>query len=149
MYVLGIDPGRSGGFGLFPPGVDPIAWSMPKTPLDLWALFGEIKELTQGGQLMAMLEFVHSMPRDGSKQAYTFGRWVGYLEMALTGHGIPFDTVKPQTWMGALNCMTKGDKSVTKKKAQELFPSAKVTRATADALLIGVYAKDVFSRRAK
>jgi hypothetical protein len=35
--------------------------------------------------------------------------------------------------------LSKGDKNVTKRKAQELFPSLKITHATADALLIAEY----------
>jgi hypothetical protein len=35
-----------------------------------------------------------------------------------------------------MGCLTKGDKNVSKSRAQELFPSIKVTHAIADALLI-------------
>jgi len=40
-----------------------------------------------------------------------------------------------------MGCMTKGDKNVSKRKAQELFPSMKVTHASADALLIAEYGR--------
>jgi hypothetical protein len=36
---------------------------------------------------------------------------------------------------------TKGDKNVSKRRAQELFPQLKVTHATADALLIAEYGR--------
>ena len=45
----------------------------------------------------------------------------------------------PQVWQKALGCMTGGDKNVTKRRAQELFPGHKITHATADALLIAHY----------
>jgi hypothetical protein len=35
--------------------------------------------------------------------------------------------------------MTKGDKNISKAKAQELFPDKKIIHATADALLIALY----------
>jgi hypothetical protein len=35
--------------------------------------------------------------------------------------------------------MTKGDKNVSKRKAQELFPQIKVNHYIADALLIAAY----------
>jgi hypothetical protein len=38
-----------------------------------------------------------------------------------------------------MGCLTKGDKNVSKKRAQELFPSIKCTHATSDALLIAEY----------
>jgi hypothetical protein len=35
--------------------------------------------------------------------------------------------------------LTKGDKHISKQRAQQLFPSAKVTHAIADALLLAEY----------
>jgi Holliday junction resolvasome RuvABC endonuclease subunit len=75
----------------------------------------------------------------GVKSAFTFGNGFGHLEMALTAAGIPFERVRPQVWQKALGCMTKGEKNVSKRKAQELFPSMKVTHAIADALLLAYY----------
>ena len=66
--------------------------------------------------------------------------------MALTAAGIPFERVRPQQWQKSLGCLTKGDKNVTKRKAQELFPMMKVTHATADALLIAEYGRRVSNR---
>jgi len=37
--------------------------------------------------------------------------------------------------------MTGGDKNVSKRRAQELFPEIKITHAIADALLIAEYAR--------
>jgi hypothetical protein len=37
--------------------------------------------------------------------------------------------------------MTKGDKNVSKRKAQELFPQLKITHATADALLLAEFGR--------
>jgi hypothetical protein len=59
--------------------------------------------------------------------------------MALTAAGIPFERVRPQKWQQAMGCMTKGDKNVSKRRAQELYPQLKITHATADALLIATY----------
>jgi hypothetical protein len=59
--------------------------------------------------------------------------------MALTAAGIPFERVRPQVWQKAMGCMTKGDKNVSKRKAQELFPSIKVNHYVADSLLIASY----------
>jgi hypothetical protein len=75
----------------------------------------------------------------GVKSAFTFGNGYGHLEMALTAAGIPFERVRPQKWQQAMGCMTKGDKNVSKRRAQELYPQLKVTHATADALLIATY----------
>jgi hypothetical protein len=77
----------------------------------------------------------------GVVSAFTFGNGYGHLEMALTAAGIPFERVRPQAWQKAMGCMSKGDKNVTKAKAQELFPHLKITHATADACLIAEYGR--------
>jgi hypothetical protein len=72
----------------------------------------------------------------GVKSAFTFGEGYGRLQMALTALGIPYERIRPAMWQKAMGCLTKGDKNVSKSRAQELFPSIKVTHAIADALLI-------------
>ncbi len=54
---------------------------------------------------------------------------------------IPFEEVTPQKWQKTLSCLSRGDKNITKAKAQQLFPGLRVTHATADALLIAEYAR--------
>jgi Holliday junction resolvasome RuvABC endonuclease subunit len=115
---------------------------MPDTLQDLWELIQDIYSDTfirNISTIKAYLEQVHSSPQMGVVSSFTFGNGFGHLEMALTAAGIPFERVRPQVWQKAMGCMTKGDKNVSKRKAQELFPSMKVTHATADALLIASY----------
>jgi hypothetical protein len=114
---------------------------MPDTLQDLWELIVSISLNAGGGGtgIHAYLEQVYSSPQQGVKSAFTFGNGFGHLEMALTAAGIPFTRVRPQIWQKELGCMTKGDKNITKQRAQELFPSIKVTHAIADALLIAKY----------
>jgi len=109
---------------------------MPDTLQDLWEL---LRDIAVEGQCMAYLEQVHSSPQMGVVSSFTFGNGFGHLEMALTAAEIPFERVRPQVWQKAMGCMTKGDKNVSKRKAQELFPQIKVTHAIADALLIASY----------
>jgi hypothetical protein len=77
----------------------------------------------------------------GVVSAFTFGRGYGGLLMALTALEIPFVDVSPQKWQGAIGCMTKGDKNVSKAKAQAMFPTIKITHAIADALLIAEWCR--------
>ena len=132
MIVIGIDPGANGGIAWISDG-KPCVEKMPDTLQDLWEL---LRDIASEGPCKAYLEQVHSSPQMGVKSAFTFGNGFGHLEMALTAAGIRFERVRPQVWQKAMGCMTKGDKNVSKRKAQELFPSMKVTHATADALLI-------------
>ena len=132
---LGIDPGANGGIAWITDG-KACAEKMPDTLKDLWELIRDIKSI---GDCTAVIEQVHSSPQMGVKSAFTFGNGFGHLEMALTAAAIPFDRVRPQVWQKALGCLTKGDKNITKQKAQEMFPIVKITHAIADALLIAEY----------
>ena len=148
MTIIGIDPGIKGG----------IAWiankkacveKMPETLQDLWELIDNIRLASQievgfhcdNTHIRAYLEQVHSSPGMGVKSSFTFGNGFGHLEMALTAAGIPFERVRPQVWQKSLGCMTGGDKNVSKRKAQELFPHIKCTHATSDALLIAEFGR--------
>ena len=135
MITIGIDPGVNGGIAWIYEG-RPCSERMPETTKDLWDLINGIGSL---GECRAHIEQVHSSPQMGVKSAFTFGQGFGHIEMALTAAGIPFERVRPQVWQKALGCMTKGDKNITKRKAQELFPQIRVTHAIADALLIAYY----------
>jgi len=142
MTTIGIDPGTNGGIAWITDGKACVE-KMPDTLQDLWELICDItnypRSTVDGRKYKAFIEQVHSSPQMGVKSAFTFGNGFGHLEMALTAAGIPFERVRPQVWQKAMGCMTKGDKNVSKRKAQELFPQIKVTHAIADALLIASY----------
>ena len=141
--TIGIDPGASGAIAWIDERGKSCVEKMPDTLQDLWELVVSISlnAGTGGLGVRAYLEAVSSSPQMGVVSSFSFGRGYGNLEMALTAAGIPFERVRPQVWQKELGCMTKGDKNVSKRKAQELFPSHKVTHATADALLIAHYGK--------
>ena len=137
MTTIGIDPGKNGGIAWITDG-KPCVEKMPETLQDLWELIFDIQF---GRDTKAFIESVSSSPQMGVKSAFTFGNGFGHLEMALTGAGVPFERVRPQAWQKTMGCMTKGDKNVSKRRAQELFPSVKLTHSTADALLIAEYGR--------
>lgn len=136
---IGIDPGLSGGIAVIDEG-NPFAYPMPETERDLFELLENVV-YNSGAAPVARIEVVHSSPQMGVKSAFTFGSGYGGLRMALIALKIQFEGVRPQAWQKALGCLTKGDKNVSKRKAQELFPSLKVTHAIADALLIAEYCR--------
>jgi len=144
--IIGIDPGANGGIAWISDGKACVE-KMPDTLQDLWDLILDIRDGGEPRQRLdkvvlghvAYIEQVHSSPQMGVKSAFTFGNGFGHLEMALTAAGIPFERVRPQVWQKELSCLTGGDKNVSKRRAQELFPHLKVIHATADALLIAHY----------
>jgi hypothetical protein len=144
--IIGIDPGKNGGIAWIADGKACVE-KTPDTLKDLWELVNSITggfvSFRASNALMfkAYIEAVSSSPQMGVVSAFSFGQGYGNLEMALTAAGIPFERVRPQQWQKTLGCMSKGNKNVTKAKAQALFPHLKITHATADALLIAEYGR--------
>lgn len=95
----------------------------------------------ENSTLFALIERVHSMPKQGVASSFKFGQSYGFLRGCLIGAGVPFEEVTPQKWQTAMGCLTKGDKRITKARAQQLFPNVKIIHATADAILIAEYAR--------
>lgn len=141
MTFLGVDPGASGGIAVIWSGGDGSAWNMPETEDDIVEL---LLELQSANELFAVIEKVHSMPKQGVASSFAFGVSYGGLRMALAALKIRREHVTPQKWQKELGCLTKGDKNVSKRRAQELFPKIKVTHAIADALLIAEYARRTY-----
>lgn len=146
MITIGIDPGKSGGIAWIDERGKMCVEKMPETLADLWELIVSFQINSEGG-CAAYLEQVQGgllagkKGRMGVTSAFSFGNGFGHLEMALTAAGIPFHRVRPQEWQKAMKCMTKGDKNVSKRRAQELFPEIKFTHSTADAALIAAYGR--------
>lgn len=151
MRVLGIDPGKTGGLAIMREAdrgrfLQAECFKMPETERDIADLIRSL------GPDFVMIEQVHAIPAFGkpcytckrrggmsTSAMFTFGQGYGFLRGCLIGCNYPFQEVRSYTWQRALNCLTKGDKNISKRKAQQLFPDLKITHATADALLIAYY----------
>jgi crossover junction endodeoxyribonuclease RuvC len=138
MIFVGIDPGQSGGIGvLYPNG--PVAYKMPDTERDVYELLREIARPLDGA-VVVVLEQVSAMPKQGVSSTFKFGKGYGFLRGCLMGLEVPLLDVRPAIWQKALGCLTRGNKNVSKAKAQQLYPQVKrITHATADALLLATY----------
>ena len=142
MRFIGIDPGQSGGIvALDTNGIVTHCEKMPGTEGDIGSLLSSIRWESETDHNFALIEAVHSMPKQGVSSSFKFGQNYGLLRGILIGQQIPFDQVTPQRWQKAMGCMTKGDKNVSKAKAQQLFPGERITHAVADALLIAEYCR--------
>lgn len=130
-FYLGIDPGMSGGIA-FVSNELVEAHKMPETERDTYDLVSKYAPCIR----FALIERVHSMPKQGVASSFKFGRNYGFLRGVLIATQVRFDEITPQAWQKAMGCMTGGDKNISKSKAQQLFPKLKCTHAIADALLI-------------
>lgn len=133
MIFIGIDPGQSGGIAMVTDKGEGAAWKMPETEQDVFDLLRELMALED---TKAVIERVHSMPKQGVSSTFKFGMGYGGLRMALIASRRPWQDVTPQKWQKDLGCLTGGDKNVSKTRAQQLFPNLKITHAVADCLLI-------------
>ena len=127
------------------------ATKMPATEKDVADKLRYFSADYCGDQTFCLIEKVHAMPGQGVTSMFTFGMNYGALRMALVCHGIPFEAVTPQKWQREFGLVFPRKLGLTptekknrhKARAQELFPSLKVTHATADALLICEYGRRV------
>ena len=151
MY-LGIDPGASGGIAIVS-GKESLTLPMPETENDLWEWFNCRRPTVHTPRVFACIEqvggHVGGEGQPGSAM-FKFGMGYGGLRMALVAAGIPFEAVTPQRWQKAMGVTPRDHKrketktsfkNRLKARAQQLFPSQKITLATADALLIAEYCR--------
>jgi hypothetical protein len=168
---IGIDPGASGGVAAVSSGGEVIVEFTRKMPDDdrLWHHVNGIAQWrTQHGvETTAVLERVGGFRKDVYEGTFTpgnamfnFGHSHGACVMALIASGLwtngPTNElhVPPQRWQAGMKVETrkkgKGGETRTefkrrlKELAQELFPTFRVTMATADALLMAEYARRTF-----
>ena len=116
----------------------------------LWSLYAEAQE--EKIEIVCYLEHIQPMPiikrqktptgeireevNPGLNQIGNFMKHYGFIRGCLVTIGIPVEDVRPQKWMKILDCRTRGNKNISKKKAQQLFPMLRITHGTADALCI-------------
>lgn len=164
MIIVGIDPGQSGGISklkLDGPRWIPSAIAMPQTERDiadhLWSIYAEAKDSEV--ELIVFLEHVQPMPairriktpsgeirqevNAGVVSTAKFMQGYGFIRGCVITIGMTLEDVRPQAWQKLLGCMTRGNKNISKSKAQQLFPNLRITHATADCLLIGEYGRRV------
>ena len=144
QLFLGIDPGKSGACALVDGnGRYRDAIRLSETP-------GEIVEFLRAycdtGIDFCAIEKVHSRPGNSGRSMFTFGASFGFCLGMLVTLRIRYVLVTPSDWMGSMKCRTKGDKNVTKIKAEQLFaadlpPGKKIAHWNADALLLAEYAR--------
>lgn len=148
--ILAIDPGASGGLAeLYPDGtVD--AYAMPDeaeltTTICDWVW----NSREEGFQVVCYLElvggYIAGNPAPGSAM-FNFGNGYGFIRGLLAANQVPTHLIRPQQWQAGIPGV-KGIKEKAMRKralkehAARLFPTAKITLSTADALCLADYAR--------
>jgi hypothetical protein len=165
-YFVGIDPGKNGGIAVvtFSGGKrgSPLRTSVDvclPTPKTYRALldavnYGVAERFRRDGPGFVYLEKVGGyVPGKGGNvgsRMFVFGEEYGKVKMALVASGLGelYKAVRPQTWQAALGLSRpKGAGQISdalwkrrlKAEAERIFPNARVTLKTADALLLAYY----------
>lgn len=153
MFYLGVDPGVSGGWALInQSGTICATLKMGEGPAGIARNVIDIKAAVMRAtgvstDVRALVEKVASSPQMGVRSAFTFGKNAGAILGALAAAGITVDEIPPQAWQKIMGVVyPKGvprDKNVTKRRAQQVFPTLTVTHAIADALLLAECARRI------
>lgn len=139
--TIAIDPGVSGGVAI---GVDaPVLHPMPETVHDLAELI-RCAQASADYPVEAHVELVGGFigKAQPASRAFVFGQSYGQVLGVLAALQIPTHLVRPQKWQALLGIgnsagMPKHQwKAKLKAKAQQLYPSLKITLTTSDACLI-------------
>lgn len=160
-FSLGVDPGQSGALALYNletkqlvEVIDmPIKYTRTSggkkqtiingTELAFWLDMN--KDLIRG----AVIEDVHSMPRDGHVGAFKFGFNTGIVHGLINAQLIPIFTVTPSVWKMTLGL--SHDKKLSNQKARVEFPNhlPSFLRAKddgrAEAALLAKYGERIFA----
>lgn len=151
-YVLGIDPGISGGVVLIRhkgvASVEVEQFSLRDTPEKNYEMMLYICRLKPIVFIEKVSGYIGGFGQPGSSM-FNFGENYGGLKALVRClNGSWPREVRPQEWQGKLGLKRdkkKAHKTKTQwksyllKKAEELFPTIKFSKATADATLIAYY----------
>ena len=152
MIYIGIDPGsKSGAYALL--GSDN---SVTAFPWDNDRFVNHIRGLTimrdmEGEKVMAVIEKVNAMPKQGLSSTWVFAENFGYIQGVLHAFGIPFQLVPPRVWKKAFSL--NSDKANSIEVCHRLFPSVSLKRTErsrtddsnlAEAILMAEYARRIW-----
>jgi len=147
MTLIAIDPGSaSGAYALFDPKWRaPIVGDLEAVNKQLNPVF-LVNILDWSGATEAIVENVHSMPRQGVASTFRFGVAVGIIHGVLSARGVPMHLVQPGVWKKALG-LRGPDGEASRALAIRLYPQVdglhlKKHHNRAEALLIGHYFRE-------
>lgn len=143
--VLGVDPGVRGGLALLRADGSVAHLRAFRPDMEEHELVDAVRTavimLNSYNSLACFFERVQHMTGDGAQGSFTFGKVNGLLRGSLLALGVKPRDVLPMMWQAGMECLTAGDKNVSKRRALQLFPRETITHAVADALLIAEYGR--------
>lgn len=160
MIYLGFDPGLSGGVACVPAAPDhgPVRASvMPVSgdQIDARALGIFVWEhvLKHDSAVIAVVEQVGAMPKQGLSSTFKFGKGYGTILGVLWALGVRTELVAPQRWKAAVLAGTPKDKDAAVAYCRRAFSEVNLRRTDrcttdhdgmAEALCIAEYGRRTF-----
>lgn len=138
---LGADPGSNGAICLIDDDANIKAVSLRKSGMYVAGFLNEHRDEIA----WAVVERVWVRTGDFTNIGALL-KSAGFIIGLLTANNIPFVEVPPQDWMGFLRCNTRGDKHVSKRRIEQLYPRFRWTLGNADAGCIAEYARRTHDR---
>lgn len=121
MLIVGIDPGQSGGVAWFCTVSNQYgATPMPQTRRQLFCLLRDLQ--TDYGNMKAVVEAVHSMPKQGVASTFKFGKGYGEILGILAALGAELAEPTPQAWKAKILAGTDKSKDAAIQRAENLYP---------------------------
>lgn len=129
-YIVGIDPGLSGGIAFY----ESLTGSIETIPMPVLKAGTNSKNVIDELELARLfdsrscdikkvfIERVHAMPKQGVTSVYTFGVGYGILRGIVAANFLPVEFVTPQKWKACLRVPAQKDAS--RARANEIFPAA-------------------------
>lgn len=160
MIHLGVDPGKHGGLAFITPtSTGPCVYDAMAMPLSGDELdVGRITDVVSAHQLnddvVATVERVGAMPKQGLSSTFTFGKGFGTLLGILGALRVRVELVTPQKWKGVILAGTTKDKDAAVAWCRRAYPSVNLLatpRCTtphdgiADAVCLAEYGRRAFA----
>lgn len=150
--IIGIDTGASGGIAIMLGGLEPLAYA-PKNAQEIADIlenardYGKVNNLRVIAFVEALTGYQKGRHSMSSRQAFVMGKFYGMVIGSLVAFKIEFRTVAPQQWQKSHeDCKDKTyktHKDLLYKKAKQTYPKTKITKKTADAVLIAEYGEGI------
>jgi crossover junction endodeoxyribonuclease RuvC len=144
---IGIDPGATGAIALLDEnGNFMTVFDYQGSPPTMWSLLQDLKNVRIK---LAVLEQVHSMPKQGVATTFKFGTNYGIWQMACAAMGWPMELITPQRWRKILDSSVplKPTKEDLRQYALRRWPEAnnflqrKGDHGRAEAMIMAMYAR--------
>ena len=152
MIYIGIDPGsKSGAYAILGSdnSVKVFHWDNDRFVSHMCTL--TIIRDVDDEKVMAVVEKVNAMPKQGVSSTWVFAENFGYIQGVLHAFGIPFQLVPPRVWKKAFSL--NSDKANSIEVCHRLFPSFSLKRTErsrtddsnlAEAILMAEFARRKF-----